>query len=124
MLVQRRHAPMAIMDSIHTRVRPTATMVRDGSQAASSSAPARGITAITDADTVSTGQAMATTGADTLGPARIHTTGEVVFMLADTRAARLAGASTVADADKRNTLAGTRLAANAVSRFVCAVPDS
>jgi hypothetical protein len=116
---QHRHARTATTHIIHMRVRPMAIMARDGLQVASSSAQARGITALTDLAMVSTdavdtattaavdtaltaGVAMVTMAAATTD--RAHTTRAVAMvMVGDTHAPQSA-AFMGADADKRPEL--------------------
>ena len=97
--VRPRRAHTAITHIIHTRVRPTATMARNGSWAVPSSVRARGITAITGMATVITdAESMATTVAATMDRALMHTT-EVVDLVTGgaMREVQWAEASTVED---------------------------
>jgi hypothetical protein len=121
---QHRHARMATTPTIHMRVRRMAIMARDGLQAASSSAQARGFTALTDVAMVSTDAvdtaitvvvamvtmvaaitvvvAMVTMVAATTD--RAHTTRAVAMVMVGGTHAPQSVAFMVADADKRPEL--------------------
>lgn len=137
MSVRHRHALTVITPTIHTLVRRTATMVRNGLRAASSSALAPGITAFTGGATATTDAAMVSTVAEDMAtdaaitdPALMPTTGAVDLVMAEAMqaAAFMAAAGStgvaavfmaVADAAKPTKLSGrTRLAGQPASRFV------